>query len=490
VMEALLRKSPSQRPPSAMQVLQSLGTAVIPEKVREVSSPSPALVASTPDVVADPDVQMMRMKPVASTPLPRGEVPPVTAKPRVVSPSGNTPKSFLEDRKKVMLAALGIVLLGIIMTALRVGKSDQPLIIQIDSVPPGATIVLDGKSLPIKTPYPIELSRTTAYEVSVILEGYESPKSVPLSPDADVPEDNQIVFELHPVSVAASTPPAMTDPPPQQPPPQKVVHWKLPPGLEPDGSAIDESTGLPLLALATKLKAFSQRGDVPLAFVLVLPGEFEFGATPPLQPGEIAARHVTISKPFYFAVHELTNSQRAAALGEASVAPLEPRDRNLPAVMLSHADAVQYCQWLGAEFELPSEEECEWVARGSRAVAFPWGIESPSQTLANLAYAPAVATTRNLKPVEELAAGRTPTGVSHLLGNVAEWCSELYVPGDGEDPQTTGVGVLHTIRGASFRSPRLSPVRITWRANARDRGYADIGVRIVARPLSIKEAQP
>ncbi len=497
VMESLLRKAPNQRPSSAIQVLQSLGTAVIPEKVREVAGPTRVPVVNTLEQVADPDVQMIRMKPVSSMPQPK-EIPQAPAKPFLVPPNGKTSQSFLADRKKVLMAAILIVLLSIVMTAVRIGGTEQPLIIQVDSVPPGATIVLNDKSQPIKTPQPIEFSRTTAYEVSVVMDGYESPVPVKLSPDGDLPKDNRIVFQLHQIQVtAAITPPvspinSTTDPMPSQPtPPPRMTHWKLPSGLEPDGMAIDESTGLPLQTTAVKLNAFYQDGDVPLSFVLVPSGEFQFGAIPPLHPGEIAARKVTIPTPFYIAVNELTIGQRAAALDDGSASTqLETRTRNHPAVMMSYTDALQYCTWLGAEFELPSEEQWEWAARGTHEWEFPWGGESPARPHANIAFTQESDMARQLQSVEDLAAGRTPAGVSHLLGNAAEWCRDFYTPGDGEDLQTTGVGTLHVIRGGSFRSPQSMPVHITWRANAQDRGHADIGVRIICRPLPPEETQP
>ena len=159
--------------------------------------------------------------------------------------------------------------------------------------------------------------------------------------------------------------------------------------------------------------------------------------------------------------------------------------------MVSYSEAEDYCRWLGPEFEIPSEQEWERAARGNAGREFPWGGKAPtSESVRMRPFADEKGNSLSVVSVLELPVGRTPEGICHMLGNTAEWCRDLYTPGEGEDQQTTGVGELHVIRGGSFRSPKSGPIRVTWRANAPDRGHVDIGVRIVGHPLPPKETQP
>ncbi len=51
-----------------------------------------------------------------------------------------------------------------------------------------------------------------------------------------------------------------------------------------------------------------------------------------------------------------------------------------PVTLVSHDDAVKYCQWRGSGHRLPTEEEWEKAARGPDGAYFPWGAEFDAPT--------------------------------------------------------------------------------------------------------------
>ena len=177
--------------------------------------------------------------------------------------------------------------------------------------------------------------------------------------------------------------------------------------------------------------------------------------------------------------------------GTIAQTPLPDELRNFPVVSISFADASEYSKWLGPDFDLPTEQEWEWAAKGSENRSYPWGNDPPApESVKMKIFAPVAGGIGPTVPVGQLEKGKTPLGVRHLLGNAAEWCRDLYTPGHHENAETTGAAKLHAIRGGSYRSPPAGPVRITWRANAPDSGANDVGVRIVCHLLPVPEKQP
>ena len=92
-----------------------------------------------------------------------------------------------------------------------------------------------------------------------------------------------------------------------------------------------------------------------------------------------------------------------------------------PVVGLTRLEAERYCAWRGKR--LPTEAEWERAARGTGGRSYPWGSKPPSCKLARFrgcGKGP-VATTA-------LAAGKTPSGVLNMSGNVFEWVRGCLVP--------------------------------------------------------------
>jgi formylglycine-generating enzyme required for sulfatase activity len=128
-------------------------------------------------------------------------------------------------------------------------------------------------------------------------------------------------------------------------------------------------------------------------------------------------------------VHEVSNEQyRYCVRASRCAAPLEPYDhahfadgdRDLPVAYVTAYDAARFCSWLGRR--LPTEDEWERVARGTDGRRYPWGNAPPRPDQVNAAVVEGRAPAGPV-PVDApaFAAGRSPDGVEHLIGNVAEW---------------------------------------------------------------------
>lgn len=135
--------------------------------------------------------------------------------------------------------------------------------------------------------------------------------------------------------------------------------------------------------------------------------------------------------------------------------------KELPAVLVRHRDALDFCTFAGGT--LPTEAQFERAARGVSGRKFPWGnLYNPGRanhgqqafdaTDASDGYA-------ELAPVDAFADGVTPDRVFNLAGNAEEWVLDRYAPEYGSSPQSdpTGPGAdggepERVVRGGSYRS--------------------------------------
>ena len=213
---------------------------------------------------------------------------------------------------------------------------------------------------------------------------------------------------------------------------------------------------------------------VQMRFVRIEPGEFVMGQgdAPPrtrdewLQRDydEAPAHRVRISKPFYLAIHEVTNAQygqydprhreRWAGKGAGS------QDTD-PVTFVTWQQAVAYCDWLskreGRPYRLPTEAEWEYACRAGTTT--PWNTgERITAQQANLGLAKDGRSRQGV-----VAVGSYPAngwGLFDVHGNVAEWCSDWYgpyEPGLQCDPvgRSDGYGARRSrLELAAHRQPR------------------------------------
>jgi len=117
---------------------------------------------------------------------------------------------------------------------------------------------------------------------------------------------------------------------------------------------------------------------------------------------------------------------------------------NLPATYVSWAGAVAYCAWLsdkmGWKVRLPSETEWQYAAMGPRRLKWSLGDEFERAKYVIGGNVPA--------PVE--TGEPTEWGLFNIVGNVFEWCSDLYSFSCSEPEPEALLPENRVIKGGAF----------------------------------------
>ena len=104
-----------------------------------------------------------------------------------------------------------------------------------------------------------------------------------------------------------------------------------------------------------------------------------------------------------------------------------PIDLNSPVMEVDWWDAYAYAKWKGRE--LPTEQEWEKAARGTKGFIYPWGDEpDPKKANSNNDYHNGDPKAKGevdgysfWNPVDKIKGDRSQYGVVGMAGNVAEW---------------------------------------------------------------------
>ena len=160
-----------------------------------------------------------------------------------------------------------------------------------------------------------------------------------------------------------------------------------------------------------------------------------------------------------------------------------------PALYVTWHDAVAFCASQGKR--LPTEAEWEKAARGPDGLLFPWGDTPPDAERAMYGQHH-VHEIPILAAVDSHAAGRSPYGLHHMAGNVAEWVhdwfgldSYAYMP--REHPVGPASGRYKSVRGGSWKS-RMIMLRTATRSGfGPDQRSPAIGFRCAQSPASTAE---
>lgn len=166
---------------------------------------------------------------------------------------------------------------------------------------------------------------------------------------------------------------------------------------------------------------------------------------------------VTISKPFYLGVHEVTVAQYAQFVKDSGTPHQKPslvRTGDHPVVNVSWHDAEAFCWWLskrtGKTVVLPTEAQWEYACRAGTRTRYSFGDDE--KKLGDYAWTK-VNSGRKTQPVGR----KKPNdyGLYDMHGNVQEWCADAYADsyaGSAVDPTgpIPGVGErLRVARGGS-----------------------------------------
>ena len=150
-----------------------------------------------------------------------------------------------------------------------------------------------------------------------------------------------------------------------------------------------------------------------------------------------------------------------------------------PALYVTWAEANDLC--LAKRARLPTEAEWEKAARGSEGGLFPWGETAPDPTLAMFGQHH-VHEIPILSAVDSHEAGKSPYGLHHMAGNVAEWVQDwfgidYYASMPERNPLGPTSGRYKSVRGGSWKSNQVMLRTATRGGSAPDQRSATIGFR-------------
>ncbi|MBX3332211.1 MAG: SUMF1/EgtB/PvdO family nonheme iron enzyme [Nitrospira sp.] len=150
-----------------------------------------------------------------------------------------------------------------------------------------------------------------------------------------------------------------------------------------------------------------------------------------------------------------------------------------PALYVTWAEANHLCATKHAR--LPTEAEWEKAARGSEGFLYPWGDATPSSTRAMFGQHH-VHEIPILAAVDSYEEGKSPYGLHHMAGNIAEWVQDwfgfdyyAYMP--ERNPSGPPIGRYKSVRGGSWKSRRVMLRTATRGGASPDQRAATIGFR-------------
>jgi formylglycine-generating enzyme required for sulfatase activity len=261
-------------------------------------------------------------------------------------------------------------------------------------------------------------------------------------------------------------------------------------------------------AAAVPPKELTLAGGVKMNFAVIPAGRFVMGSLRGA-PNESPEAAVTIDRPFYLGLTEVTNAQYAAFDAGHDSGYIESRNKDRtsrgtpvnapdqPVVRVSWNEALAFCRWLsretGCRASLPTEAQWEWACRAGTATAFSFGdtlenhngvMNIADSSIAGWNYGrsePNYSDGYNFT----IPVGRTPPnawGLADMHGNAAEWCLSNYAPypydpRDGrDDPNVAGQKV---VRGGSWNDlAKDSSSSARWRYQPYQPVY-NVGFRVL-----------
>jgi formylglycine-generating enzyme required for sulfatase activity len=190
---------------------------------------------------------------------------------------------------------------------------------------------------------------------------------------------------------------------------------------------------------------------VTMKLVLIPAGKFKMGSPKDemdRDDNEGPQHEVTISKPFYMGIHEVTQEQYEQVMGKN---PSSFKGAKNPVEKVSWEDTVAFCKKLsqmsGKTVRLPTEAEWEYACRAGSRTQFYYGDDAYCGKLTDYAW-----WDENSDLETHRVGQKRPNvwGLYDMHGNVWEWCSDWYGPYDDKmltDPPGAATGRCRVLRG-------------------------------------------
>jgi formylglycine-generating enzyme required for sulfatase activity len=169
---------------------------------------------------------------------------------------------------------------------------------------------------------------------------------------------------------------------------------------------------------------------------------------------------MTLTKPFWLGVHQVTQEQWRQVMGttpwKGQSYTIDGAD--VAASYVSWDNAVAFCETLsrqeGKRYRLPTDAEWEWACRAGTTTAYSFGDDE--KQLGEYAWCDGNAGNKGQKDAHRVGQKKAnPFGLYDVHGNVYEWCSDRH--GDGNpmdaeaiDPQGPASGSFRVLRGGSW----------------------------------------
>jgi len=242
-------------------------------------------------------------------------------------------------------------------------------------------------------------------------------------------------------------------------------------------------------------------GGVTMKLVFIPAGKFMMGS-PDSEKGrgkdEGPQHEVTLCKPFYLGVTEVTQAQYQAIMGTnpsyfENERTLYKDPNYIPVENVSWHDATEFCKRFSEKtrqaVRLPTEAEWEYACRAGTATAFSFG--DADSALGDYAWydgnsAEPIHPAGTTRPVNQ----KRPNawGLFDMHGNLWEWCADWhgdYPNGTVTDPQGPASGTSRVLRGGCWYGPAVN-----CRAARRNSGSPDTRLHIIGFRVAVSVSAP
>lgn len=237
--------------------------------------------------------------------------------------------------------------------------------------------------------------------------------------------------------------------------------------------------------------------QIGLSMAPIAPGTFQMGSSAAF-PTEVPVHTVTISRPFWIGMYEVTQGQFQQVMGYNPSAWANTIGAvSRPVESVTWAQAMAYCQTLtaqetaagrvptGYQYRLPTEAEWEYCCRAGTATDYNFGATIDCNH-AN------VAPNSNLCVGMANFIGQYPGNawaLRDMHGNVSEWCLDSwdavtgYAPGAVTDPYEPNGGQFRITRGGSWSSIEVYCRSASRGVQFPNQGSLTVGFRVVLAPV-------